>query len=73
MATGHAAMVAIWVDTAEKNALAHMDFPAAHRAKLNSTSLIERPKGEIKRRTDVVCIFPNGAAAVRLIGAVPLE
>jgi transposase-like protein len=42
--------------------LAHMGFPAAHRAKLHSTNPIGRLNGEIKRCTGVVGIFPNEQA-----------
>src|SRR5262249_54212820 len=49
------------------------DVPAPHRAKLHSTSPIERLNGEVKRRTDVVGIFPNEDAIVRLVGAILLE
>jgi len=61
------------LDEAEDDVLAHMSFPKEHRTKIHSTNPLERLNGEIKRRTDVVGIFPNEASIYRLVGALLLE
>ncbi len=65
--------LAAMMDDAEYDVLAFMDFPKAHRRQIASTNPLERLNAEIKRRTDVVGIFPNENAIVRLVGAILLE
>ena len=64
---------AVLLDEAEEDVLACMTVPKSHWAKLHSTNPIECLDGEIKRRTEVVGIFPGEAAITRLIGAILLE
>ena len=65
--------LAVLMDEAEHDVLAYMSFPREHRQKLHSTNPIERLHAEVKRRTNVVGIFPNEAAIARLVGAILLE
>ena len=62
-----------FMDEAEDDVLAYMSFPADHWPKIHSTNGLERLNGEVKRRTEVVGIFPNDDAIVRLVGAILLE
>ena len=61
------------MDGAEADVLAYMSFPKAHRTQIHTTNPLERLNAEIKRRTDVVDIFPNSTAVTRLVGALLLE
>jgi len=65
--------VATMLGDAAEDLLAFAAFPQAHWRKLWSTNPLERLNGEIKRRTNVVGIFPNDAAIARLVTAVVVE
>ncbi len=65
--------LAALLDAAEADVLAYLAFPAEHWRQIWSTNPLERVNKEIKRRTDVVGIFPHDAAIVRLVGAVLVE
>ncbi|HKZ13164.1 MAG TPA: transposase [Solirubrobacterales bacterium] len=65
--------VAELLEDAEEDLLAFYRFPQAHWPKLRSTNPLERVNREIGRRSDVVGIFPDDAAALRLAGALLIE
>lgn len=61
------------MENSRDDVLAYMDFPREHWPQIASTNPLERVNREIKRRSDVIGIFPNDEAVVRLVGALMLE
>jgi putative transposase len=61
------------LDSAEHEVLSYIAFPRAHWLQIHSTNPLERLNAEIKRRTNVVGIFPNDASTTRSVGAMLLE
>ena len=68
-----AEMVLFSIDQDIIHCLACFHFPKKHRRRIRTTNLLERLNREIKRRADVVQIFPNQQACQRLIGALCME
>jgi transposase-like protein len=62
-----------WMETNLPEGLTFFTFPEAHRRKLRTNNSLERLNREIGRRTDVVGIFPNEAACLRLVSAILME
>ncbi|GGE82973.1 hypothetical protein GCM10011317_45230 [Niveispirillum cyanobacteriorum] len=65
--------LAAFMDASERDVLAYMGVPAQHCTKLHSTNTLERLNKEVICRADVVSIFLNEAAIIKLVGAILLE
>ena len=61
------------LEDAAEDVLAHMHFPKEHRRRLHSTNTVERLHMEIKRRTQVIGIFPNRASLLRMVATLVQE
>ena len=68
-----ASKLALWMEKNLPEGLTVFDFPTAHQRKIRTTNGLERVNREVHRRTQVVSIFPNDAACLRLASAILME
>ncbi|RPI78828.1 MAG: IS256 family transposase [Chloroflexi bacterium] len=68
-----ASKLALWLEKSLPEGLTVFDFPKAHQRKIRTTNALERVNREVHRRTQVVSIFPNDAACLRLVSAILME
>ncbi len=68
-----ASKLAVWLEKSIPEGLTVFAFPKAHQRKIRTTNGLERVNREVHRRTQVVSIFPNDAACLRLASAVLME
>jgi putative transposase len=68
-----AARLAVWLEKSIPEGLTVFAFPKAHQRKIRTTNGLERVNREVKRRTQVVSIFPNDPACLRLTSAILME
>ena len=61
------------LEDSEEDVLPYISFPVEHWTRNYSTNLLKRVIAEVKRRTNVVGIFPDRAAVIRLVGSVLIE
>lgn len=61
------------MDASRDDVLAYMPFPREHWTQIASTNPLVRVNREVKRRSDIIGIFPNDAAITRLVGVLMLE
>jgi transposase-like protein len=68
-----ASRLANWMEKNIPDGLSVFSFPAEHRRRIRTTNALERVNKEVHRRTQVVSIFPNETACLRLISAILME
>ena len=62
-----------WVEENIEETLSHFRLPQQHHKNMKSTNMLERVNQEIKRRTNIVRVFPNDRSCLRLVRALAIE